>query len=110
MRAPVPRLAAVITLGIILSGCVYAPQPAYVTYNPYDPGQRTAAGALVGAGAGAALGGIAGGGRGAAIGALAGGALGAAVGASTTPTPPYDDGYGYGYAYGQPPYSYGSGY
>lgn len=109
MRAPVTHFAAAVALGIVLSGCVYAPpQPAYFTYNPYDPGQRTAAGALVGAGAGAALGGIADGGRGAAIGALAGGALGAAVGASSTPPPPYDDGYGYGY--GPPPYPYGDGY
>jgi hypothetical protein len=56
--------------------------------NPYDPGQRAAGGALIGAGAGAALGGIAGGGSGAAIGALAGGAVGAATGAATTPSPP----------------------
>jgi hypothetical protein len=56
--------------------------------NPYDPGQRAAGGALIGAGAGAALGGIAGGGGGAAIGALAGGATGAAVGVATTPNPP----------------------
>ncbi len=67
-------------------------------YNPYDPGQRTATGALVGAGAGAALGGLAGGGQGAAIGALAGGALGAAAGAGGpgyyAPPPSY---YGYGF-------------
>jgi hypothetical protein len=52
--------------------------------NPYDPGQRAAGGALIGA----ALGGLAGGGGGAAIGALAGGATGAAVGVATTPNPP----------------------
>jgi len=57
--------------------------------NPYDPGQRAAGGALIGAGAGAALGAAAGGGRGAAIGALAGGAVGAATGAATTPSPYY---------------------
>lgn len=73
--------------------------------NTYDPGQRAAGGALLGAGTGAALGGIAGGGRGAAIGALAGGALGAAGGAATTPQPAYSQPY-YGQpAYGQPVYS-----
>lgn len=101
------RLAALAGLAAGLCGCVYpTPAPyAYAPaayphgygYNPYDPGQRTAAGALVGAGAGAAVGGIAGGGQGAAIGALAGGALGAAVGASgpegEAPPPGY---YGYG--------------
>jgi hypothetical protein len=56
----------------------------------YDPGQRAAGGALIGAGAGAAIGGIAGGGSGAAVGALAGGATGAAVGAATTPPRPRD--------------------
>ncbi|HEX5326484.1 MAG TPA: hypothetical protein VFW75_07425 [Acetobacteraceae bacterium] len=85
-----------VALAFALSGCVYAPPPVY-TYNPYDPGQRAAAGALVGAGAGAALGGIAGGGRGAAVGALTGGALGAVVGATSTPPRPY----------GYEPYPYG---
>ncbi|MEI6159686.1 MAG: cell envelope biogenesis protein OmpA [Roseococcus sp.] len=56
--------------------------------NPYDPGQRAAGGALIGAGTGAAIGGIAGGGRGAAIVAISGGALGAVAGAVTTPQPP----------------------
>jgi hypothetical protein len=56
--------------------------------NPYDPGQRAAGGALIGAGAGAALGGIAGGGGGAVTGALLGGAVGAAGGYATTPPPP----------------------
>src|SRR6202035_4870810 len=36
--------------------------------NPYDPGQRAAGGALIGAGSGAAIGAIAGGPAGAAIG------------------------------------------
>jgi hypothetical protein len=53
--------------------------------NPYDPGQRAAGGALIGAGSGAALGAIFGGGRGAAIGAITGGAVGAATGVVTTP-------------------------
>ena len=70
--------------------------------NPYDPGQRAAGGALLGAGAGAAIGAAAGGGRGAATGALIGGAAGALGGVATTPqsAPPgyyrrdyYDDGY-----------------
>jgi hypothetical protein len=56
--------------------------------DPYDPGQRSLAGAGIGAGSGAALGAIAGGGRGAAIGALAGGALGAVGGYATTPNAP----------------------
>ena len=56
--------------------------------NPYDPGQRAAGGALIGAGSGAALGAIAGGGRGAAIGAIAGGLVGGAAGVVTTPQPP----------------------
>lgn len=56
--------------------------------NPYDPGQRAAGGALIGAGGGAAIGALAGGGQGAAIGAIAGGLTGAAVGAITTPQPP----------------------
>jgi len=72
--------------------------------NPYDPGQRAAGGALIGAGTGAAIGGIAGGGRGAAIGALAGGAVGAATGAATTPVAPQPY---YGSPYGGP---YGGGY
>jgi uncharacterized protein YcfJ len=56
--------------------------------NPYDPGQRAAGGALLGAGSGAALGAIAGGGRGAAIGAIAGGLVGGAAGIATTPQQP----------------------
>ena len=56
--------------------------------NPYDPGQRAAGGALLGAGAGAAIGAAAGGGRGALTGALIGGAVGAAGGVATTPQPP----------------------
>lgn len=61
---------------------------ATACHDRYDPGQRAAGGALIGAGAGAALGGIAGGGSGAAVGALAGGAVGAATGAATTPPRP----------------------
>jgi hypothetical protein len=56
--------------------------------NPYDPGQRAAGGALIGAGSGAAIGAIAGGGRGAALGALIGGGAGALTGYATTPPPP----------------------
>ena len=56
----------------------------------YDPGQRAAGGALIGAGTGAAIGGIAGGGSRADVGALAGGATGAAVRAATTPPRPRD--------------------
>jgi len=73
--------------------------------NPYDPGQRTVGGGLLGAGTGAAVGALAGGGRGAAIGAVAGGVLGAAGGAATTPhvrSPGYDEGPPPGY-YEQPP-------
>ena len=55
--------------------------------NPYDPTQRAAGGALIGAGFGAALGAIAGGGRGAAIGAITGGLVGTAAGVLTTPQP-----------------------
>lgn len=46
-------------------------------------GERTFAGVLIGAGAGAAIGGAAGGGTGAAIGAGVGGVTGAVVGSST---------------------------
>ncbi len=69
-------MASVLLLGA--AGCT----------NPYDPGQRAAGGAVLGAGTGAAIGALAGGGRGAAIGALAGGLLGAGTGAATTPQPP----------------------
>jgi len=73
-----PVLTALALCGLIsLGACT----------NPNDPGQRTAGGALIGAGTGAAIGGIAGGGRGAAIGALTGGAVGAATGFITTPQP-----------------------
>ncbi len=93
MLNPLFRSAVALTLGFSLAGCIYAPPPPAYTYNPYDPAQRTAADALIGAGAGAAIGGAAGGGRGAAVGALTGGALGAAVGASSAP-PPAPYGYG----------------
>lgn len=56
--------------------------------NPYDPGQRAAGGALIGAGSGAAIGAIAGGPAGAAIGAGVGAVAGAATGVVTTPPPP----------------------
>ena len=61
--------------------------------NPYDPGQRAAGGALLGAGAGAAIGALAGGGRGAATGALIGGGAGALGGYATTPQAPQYRGY-----------------
>jgi hypothetical protein len=56
--------------------------------DPYDPGQRAAGGALIGAGGGAAIGAAAGGGHGAVVGALVGGAVGAATGVVTTPQRP----------------------
>lgn len=110
---PFWRLAALLGLAAALGGCVYAAPPPYppaYAYNPYDPAQRVAGGAVIGAGAGAALGGLAGGGQGAAIGALAGGTLGAVAGASGGPDGPpgydgYRDRYGYPYRYG-----YGTGY
>jgi len=67
--------AGVLLLG--LAGC-----------NPYDPGERAAAGGLIGAASGAAIGAAAGGGTGAAIGAAVGGTVGAISGAATTPPPP----------------------
>jgi hypothetical protein len=56
--------------------------------DPYDPGQRAAGGALIGAGSGAAIGAALGGGSGALTGALVGGGVGAATGVVTTPQPP----------------------
>lgn len=109
---PFWRLAVSLGLAVGLGGCVYAApspySPAYA-YNPYDPAQRVAGGAAIGAGAGAALGGLAGGGEGATIGALAGGTLGAVAGASGGPDGPSPGyaGYGYGYPY---PDGYGTGY
>jgi hypothetical protein len=109
---PFWRLAALLGLAAGLGGCVYtapAPYTAAYAYNPYDPAQRVAGGAAIGAGAGAALGALAAGGQGAAIGALAGGTLGAVAGASGGPDgalPGYD-GYGYRYPYR---YGYGPGY
>src|SRR5471030_1025370 len=68
------RLITPVTLGLgallSLAACT----------DPYDPGQRAAGGALIGAGTGAAIGAAAGGGRGALAGALIGGAVGAATG------------------------------
>ena len=55
--------------------------------NPNDPGQRTADGALIGAGSGAVIGLMAGGPIGAAIGAGVGVVAGAAAGYATTPPP-----------------------
>lgn len=110
-----PGAIALVGMAALLGGCVYEQQAPYgysygYGYNPYDPGQRTAAGAVLGAGAGAAIGGIAGGGEGAAIGALAGGTLGAVAGASGGPDyyspPPY-----YPTPYNPPPpVYYGYGY
>jgi hypothetical protein len=86
------RLIAPIALGLgalmTLSACT----------NPYDPGQRAAGGALLGAGTGAAIGAAAGGGRGAATGALIGGGVGALGGLATTPQPPPPGYYQPGYA------------
>jgi hypothetical protein len=72
------RCAAALGLMFAVSACT----------NPYDPGQRAAGGALIGAGTGAAIGAAAGGGRGALAGALIGGGVGAATGVVTTPPPP----------------------
>ena len=83
-------VAAAGALTLALAGCA----------NPYDPGQRTAGGALIGAGSGAAIGALAGGGRGAAIGALAGALVGGATGAATTPQGPA----GYAPEYAPPAY------
>ncbi len=69
-------------IGLLMMGSMSA------CSNPYDPGQRAAGGALIGAGTGAAIGAAAGGGRGAAMGALIGGGVGAATGYATTPPPP----------------------
>jgi hypothetical protein len=73
---------------LILPALLVAALGTTACTNPYDPGQRAAGGALIGAGSGAAIGGAVGGWRGAGIGALIGGGTGAAVGAATTPPPP----------------------
>lgn len=78
MKRIIPIAAAGTLTVAALSACT----------NPYDPGQRAAGGALIGAGAGAALGAAAGGGHGAALGALIGGGVGALTGYATTPPPP----------------------
>jgi uncharacterized membrane protein len=85
MRRHLAAPALAITAALALSACT----------DPYDPGQRAAGGALLGAGTGAAIGGIAGGGRGALAGGLIGGAVGAVGGAATTPQrpPPPPSGY-----------------
>lgn len=56
--------------------------------NRYDPLQRAAGGALIGAAGGALIGGAAAGGGGAALGAAVGGVAGALTGYATTPSPP----------------------
>ena len=61
--------------------------------NPYDPGQRAAGGALIGAGSGAAIGAAAAGPGGALLGAAVGGVAGAATGYATTPPPPREQPY-----------------
>src|ERR1700692_3268231 len=76
------HLIAPVSLGLGALLCLSA------CTNPYDPGQRAAGGALLGAGTGAAIGAMAGGGRGAAAGALIGGAVGAAGGVAAPPPPP----------------------
>ena len=78
MSSTLLRCAGVFGLVLAVSGCT----------NPYDPGQRAAGGALIGAGGGAAIGGAIGGWQGAGIGALVGGAAGAVTGVVTTPQPP----------------------
>ena len=55
MKRPITLLSLGLGALLSLSACT----------NPYDPGQRAAGGALIGAGTGAAIGGLAGGGRGA---------------------------------------------
>ena len=81
MSRPLLRWTAALGIVLALSACT----------NPYDPGQRAAGGALIGAGSGAAIGGAIGGWQGAGIGALVGGAAGAVTGVATTPQPPPQD-------------------
>jgi hypothetical protein len=78
MKRFVAPCALAIAMAVSVTACT----------DPYDPGQRAAGGALIGAGTGAAIGGIAGGGRGALAGGLVGGAVGAVGGAATTPQRP----------------------
>ena len=83
---------------LVLPAALLAALATTACTNPYDPGQRAAGGALIGAGSGAALGAIAGGGRGAAIGAIAGGLVGGAAGVASAPQQPvYAPGPQYGY-------------
>jgi hypothetical protein len=72
------QCAAALGLALAVSACT----------DPYDPGQRAAGGALIGAGGGAAVGAAIGGGPGALTGALVGGGVGAATGVLTTPPRP----------------------
>jgi hypothetical protein len=95
------RMIAPFALGV---GCMLG---LSACTDPYDPGQRAAGGALIGAGTGAAIGAVAGGGRGAATGALIGGAVGAAGGVASTPPPPGYYGRGPGYDEPPPPGYYG---
>jgi hypothetical protein len=67
-------LSALLLIGLV--GCT----------NPYDPGQRAAGGALIGAGGGAAIGALTG--VNPLVGAAVGGLAGAATGVITTPQPP----------------------
>jgi hypothetical protein len=71
-----------LTLGLAILAAV----PACT--NRYDPLQRAAGGALIGAAGGAAIGAAAAGGGGAALGAAVGGVAGAITGVATTPSPP----------------------
>src|SRR5262249_39284268 len=71
--------------GVIGAGLIYA---MAASADPYNPGERSLGGDLLGTGTGAVTGAIAGGGHGAGIGAAVGGGLGAVAGAATTPTPP----------------------
>lgn len=70
------RVAALLVV-LALAGCA----------NPYDPGQRAAGGALIGAGAGAGISAITGGNP--LLGAVIGGGVGALGGYATTPERPH---------------------
>jgi hypothetical protein len=87
------QCVAALGLALAVSACT----------DPYDPGQRAAGGALIGAGGGAAIGGALGGGSGALTGALVGAGVGAATGVVTTPQRPAPQPY---YAPPPPPPGY----
>jgi hypothetical protein len=81
--------------------------------NPYDPTQRGAGGALLGAASGAAIGGAVGGGHGAGVGAAIGGVTGLLGGLATTPGnygPAVPQYYQPPQPYSPPPYAYGPSY